>query len=32
VAETFLKQGYDKTVALKGGVNAWTEAGYPLVA
>jgi rhodanese-related sulfurtransferase len=31
VAETYREQGYEKAVALKGGANAWKEAGYPLV-
>jgi rhodanese-related sulfurtransferase len=30
VAETYLKQGYEKVKALGGGVNAWKESGYPL--
>jgi rhodanese-related sulfurtransferase len=30
VAETYLKKGFEKAEALKGGVNAWKEAGYPL--
>jgi rhodanese-related sulfurtransferase len=30
VAETYLKQGYEKVRALRGGVNAWKESGYPL--
>jgi rhodanese-related sulfurtransferase len=30
VAETYVKLGYEKAFALRGGVNAWKESGYPL--
>jgi rhodanese-related sulfurtransferase len=30
VAQTLMDQGFSKVMALKGGLEVWAEAGYPL--
>jgi rhodanese-related sulfurtransferase len=31
VAESYKKKGFENVKALKGGVSAWKDAGYPFV-
>jgi rhodanese-related sulfurtransferase len=31
VAESYKKKGFENVKALKGGVSAWKDAGYPVV-